>query len=67
VGYQVLLYDKKYHKNPSKLQMHWFGPFYFAEVKYSGVVWLAQLDDTLFFGWVNGTRLKPYFFVSNLK
>lgn len=61
VGDQVLLYDRKYNKHPRKLQIHWLGPFYVADIKYFGVVQLAYLDGILLFGWVNNGHLKPYF------
>lgn len=43
-----------------KLHMHWLGPFIVMEIKYSGVVRLAQLEGVLIHGWVNGTWLKPF-------
>jgi hypothetical protein len=43
----ILLYDRKYHKHPDKLQMHWLGPFLVAKICESRVVKLAQIDGFL--------------------
>ena len=56
---QVLLYENKFQKFPSKLQMHCLSMFIVAEMRESGVVKLAQLDGILILGWVNGAHLKP--------
>ena len=60
VGDKVLLYDNKFLKHPGKLQMHWLGPFIFAEVREFGAVKLAQVDGILLLGWVNNAHLKLF-------
>jgi len=58
VGYHVPLYDNKFQKFLGKLEMHWLRPFIVVEIKESGAVKLAQLDEILLPGWVNGAHLK---------
>ncbi len=41
--------------------MHWLGPFIVADIKDFGAVKLAQLDELMLPGWVNGTCLKPFY------
>ena len=60
VGGKVILYESRFQKFPGKLQMHWLGPYFVIEIRDSGAVRLAQLDDTVLPGWVNGACLKPY-------
>ena len=56
----VLLYDSKFEKFPSKLQMHWLGPYFIQEVTNGGTVQLAKLNGDPFPSQVNGSRLKLY-------
>ena len=41
-GYLVMLYDIKFMKHPSKLQMHWLGPYLLHSINSGGAVQLQQ-------------------------
>ena len=60
IGYLVLLYDSKFIKHPSKLQMHWLGPYIVQSITFGGAVQLQQLDGTVLPKLINGSCLKPY-------
>ena len=59
-GDLVLLYYSKFMKHPSKLQMHWLGPYLVNFITSGVVVQLQQLDAATLPKLVNGSRLKPY-------
>ena len=59
-GDLVLLYNSKFMKHPSKLQMHWLGPYLVHSITFGGAVQLQQLDGAVLPKIVNGSRLKPY-------
>ena len=61
VGGLVLMYDSKFFKHPSKLKMHWLGPYVVKEITNGGVVKLEKIDGTEVKGLINGSQLKPYF------
>ena len=56
----MLLYDSKLIKHPSKLQMHWLGPYLVHSITSGGAVQLQQLDGAVLPMLVNGSRLNPY-------
>lgn len=60
VSGHVLLYDNMFLNFHGKLQMHWLRPIVVAEVRESRVVNVAQLNDLLLPGWVNGANMKPF-------
>jgi hypothetical protein len=43
--------------------MHWLGQFIVEKIKHSYAMNLAQLDDILRSGWVDGDNLKPTFLI----
>ena len=59
-GDLVLLYDINFMKHPSKLHMHWLGPYLVNSITLGGAVQLKQLDGVMLPKLVNGSRLKPY-------
>ena len=56
----MLLYDSKFIKHPSKLQVQWLGPYLLHSITFGGAVQLQQLDGTVFSTLINGSCLKPY-------
>ena len=54
------MYDNKFMKHPSKLQMHWLGPYLINSITLGGAVQLKKLDGAMLPKIVNGSRLKPY-------
>jgi hypothetical protein len=59
-GDLVLVYEKKFMKNPGKFRTHCVGPFQVAYVTKGGVVHLNTLTGEWKDGLVNGSRLKLY-------
>ena len=59
-GDMVLLYDKKFAKDPGNIQMHWLDPNVIQFITDGGVVQLLRLDGVIFPKLVNGSRLNPY-------
>ena len=56
----VLLYDSKFIKHPSKLQIHWLGPYLVHSITSGGAVQLQKLDGAMLSKLVNGSCLNPY-------
>jgi len=59
-GDLVLLYDSKFVKFPSKLKIHWLGPYIVKNISNGGIVQLVNLNREPFLRRVNGIRLKIY-------
>ena len=53
-GYLVLLYESKFFKHPSKLRMHWLGPYMITYVIEGCAVQLQKLNGKPLGGLVNG-------------
>ena len=47
-------------KRPSKLQMHWLGPYLVNFIASVGAAQLKHLDGVTLPKLVNGIKLKPY-------
>ena len=56
----MLLYDSKFIKHPSKLQMHWLGSYLVHSITTCSAVQLQQLDGAVLPTLVNGSHLNPY-------
>ena len=59
-GDLVMLYDSKFMKHPSRLQMHWLVPYLINTITSGSVVQLQQLDGAILPNLVNAGRLNPY-------
>ena len=59
-GHMVLLYDSKFTKHLSKLQMHWLGPYVIKFITEGGAVQLQQLNGVMLSKLVNGSQINPY-------
>ena len=56
----MLLYDSKFLKHPSKLQMNWLGPYLVQSITSGGAIQLQQLDGAMFLKLIKEIHLKPY-------
>eukprot|EP00253_Pinus_taeda_P024972 PITA_24972 len=59
-GDLVLMYDIKFMKFPGKFQIHWLGLYVIKEITNGGEVQLANLNEELFPGRINGSQSKLY-------
>ena len=55
----MFLYDSKFSKHPSKLKMHYLGPYVIYSITEVGAVQLQQPDGAMFPKLVNGSWLNP--------
>ena len=55
-----MLYDSKFIKHLSKLQMHWLGPYLVHSITSGGAGQLQQLDGVVLSMRVNRSHLKSY-------
>ena len=56
----VVLYDNKFMQHPSKLHMHWLGPFQVDHIAKVSIVKIKELQGILLKCYFNGSQLKPY-------
>ena len=56
----MLLYDSKFTKHPSKLQMHWLGLYVINFITKGGAVQSQQLYEAMLPNFMHANRLNPY-------